>query len=271
MNFSVLISVYYKEDPTFLEDALNSIEQQTLTPNEIVLVKDGPLTPALEHVITSHVEQAVVAYKIVSLTKNVGLGKALNIGITACTFKWVARMDSDDISHTDRFEKQIHYLTNNPSIDILGTWICEFDTDIRHCESLRKTPATHQEILKYAKYSNPINHMSVIFKKSAVVKAGSYKPMQGFEDYYLWIRLLQQGSRFANLDEILVNVRRGEEMLQRRRGWVYIQNEWRFAHTAKKLQFLNYFEFYRNIILRISPRILPSFILKKLYNAVRKH
>ena len=271
IDFSVLLPVYYKEDPLFLDNALNSIERQTLCASEIVLVKDGPLTTELDEVIRKHQLASQIPYSIVVLDKNVGLGIALNKGLEQCQYEWIARMDSDDIAMPERFKKQISFLENNPEAAVLGLSILEFDTNTKMSIGERRLPSRYDQIVQYAKLRNPINHMTVMFRKSAIKSVGSYLPMNGFEDYYLWVRLLQRGFRFANLDEVLVKARAGDEMILRRHGWSYVKNEWRFAQCVKGLGFLSFLEYIRYLATRIPLRLLPPFILKRMYNILRKN
>lgn len=270
MKFSVLISVYHKENPLFLADALDSIEKQTLPADEIVLVKDGPLTPELDKVIAEHAKSSKTPYNIVALEKNVGLGIALDKGLRACSYAWVARMDGDDIATPDRFEKQISYLKEHPVVDVLGSWISEFHNDPNEAITFRKPPGNHAAILAYAKYTSPVNHMSVIYRKEAVLTAESYLPDNSLEDYHLWIRMLMKGNRFANIEEFLIHARTGEGMITRRHGYRYFKNEVALAHDAYKMGFLTRYEQLRNFFLRALPRLMPHYILKKLYNQARK-
>jgi len=270
IKFSVLISVYYKESPVFLEEALSSIEKQTVLANEIVLIKDGPLTAELDEVITQHFTSSKIPYNIISLEKNVGLGVALDKGLNACKYEWIARMDGDDIAMSDRFERQISYLSEHPEVDVLGSWISEFSDDPLRPINYRKPPLKHDAIVAYAKYTSPVNHMSVIYRKKAVLKAGSYQPENSLEDYHLWIRMLVQGSHFANIDACLIKARTGEGMITRRHGLKYFKNELALAQIAYNLGFLTRFEQIRNGFLRALPRLLPIFMLKSLYNLARK-
>jgi glycosyltransferase involved in cell wall biosynthesis len=270
MNFSALISVYAKEDPSYLELSLSSLENQTLMPSEIVIVKDGSLTPELDLVISDCRKESDIPYKIVNIVHNIGLGRALNHGIKYCSYEWIARMDSDDIAVSDRFEKQIEYLEKYKNVSVLGGSICEFDRDFWECTKERKTPQRHKDILRYSKYRNPINHMTVMFKKEDALSVGGYLPLEGFEDYYLWIRMLQYRFVFANLDDVLVKVRAGDSMLKRRRGWRYMRNEWLFEKSARREGFLTRYEMYRNIFIRTVARLMPSFILKRVYRSLRR-
>lgn len=270
MKFSVLISIYSKEDPLFLEEALVSIEEQTLPANEIVLVKDGPLTSELDSVIVKHSMHSKIPYKVLALERNVGLGEALNEGMKYCSYGWIARMDGDDIAIADRFETQVSYLGRHKEIDVLGSWISEFENNPNNPTGERKPPNDHHSIIQYAKYRNPMNHMTVMFRKSAIEEVYGYLAMNGFEDYWLWVRMLQQGYIFANIDESLVYARTGDGMLQRRRGWAYIKDEIYFEKKGWELGFFSFYEMLRNIMIRVFVRLLPSSLLKKVYNALRK-
>jgi glycosyltransferase involved in cell wall biosynthesis len=270
MNFSVLISVYAKESPLFLDAALQSIGQQTRKADEIVLVKDGPLTEELEKVIASHLGTSKIPYVIVPLEKNSGLGIALNEGLKRCRFPWVARMDGDDIAMPDRFAVQTDYLAHNPDTDVLGSWISEFSDDPHQSSGERRPPCGHHEIFEYAKCRNPLNHMTVMFRKKSVEDIGGYMTMNGFEDYYLWIRMLKKGYTFANIDRVLVKARTGEGMIRRRKGWSYVKNEWYFAKAVWKLGFFSNYEFLRNVVLRSIPRLFPTFFVQGLYSFLRR-
>lgn len=264
MTFSVLISIYYKENPIFFDRAMQSIwDDQTIKPNEIVLVQDGPLTKKLDEKIGQWKEKLDIL-KIVPLEKNKDLGGALRIGIEACSNEIIARMDTDDISFPHRFEKQIDFLRENPEISIVGSNIDEFEDNETKIVSKRVLPSSNNEIIKFSKYRNPFNHMSVVFRKSAILDVGNYKPFLLFEDYYLWIRLINSGYKTANLNESLVKVRI-KGMHQKRKGWSYIKNEIRLQKKFNHIGFTSKFEMFRNIIVRNIPRVLPLSILKFIY------
>ncbi|MDO6743447.1 glycosyltransferase [Tenacibaculum soleae] len=268
-RFSVLLSVYIKEKTEFLEAALNSIyTEQTLKPNEIVLVKDGPLTKDLDNLIDKFKLRYKGILKIIVLKKNMGLGYALNTGLKACSNELVARMDTDDIATPDRFEKQIKFLLNNPIIDVLGANIEEFESLPGDLKQYRSLPENHVKILKFAKFRSPINHPVVVFKKSKVLKIGGYKTDVLFwEDYLLWVEMLSQGFIFHNLKDNLLHFRlqMGNEMIKKRRGFKYGLNEMKFANHAKKIGFFNNIEYLKYILLKPLGRILPTLILSKIY------
>lgn len=223
--YSVLMSVYYKESPIFLQQALESMFGQTIAPTQVVLVEDGQLTPELYGIL----EMFSVKYKekfcrVVNET-NLGLGASLNRGLAACDCELIARMDTDDISDLARCEKQLAFFSENPDTDIVGTNIAEFIDSVDKIVSIRNVPSTHKDISSFMKKRCPFNHVSVMFKKTSVQKAGGYLDWHFNEDYYLWIRMYLAGARFANLNETLVYARVGEEMYARRGGKQYYKSE----------------------------------------------
>ena len=269
MSFSVLISVYDKEKPEYLKVALASIwNQQTLRPSEIVLVKDGILTPELDEVIDQF--QSIAPLKFCALDQNVGLGRALAKGLRLCSNELVARMDSDDISCNDRFEKQILLMTEHPEIDISGTNIAEFHNQGDKVCSHRRLPSQFSDIRRFAKRRNPLNHMSVLFKKSTVIDAGNYQPFFGYEDYYLWVRMLRNGSIIRNIPEDLVMARVGNNMFARRHGIRFFRQELRLQKELLQMNFINQWEYFRNIFLRAFPRLFPVWGLKLVYKFLHK-
>jgi glycosyltransferase involved in cell wall biosynthesis len=268
--FSVLISVYFKENSLFLKQALESIwYAQTLKPAEIVIVKDGPLTIELDKVINDFSKSAPV--NIVALDRNMGLGAALNIGLKYCQYDIVARMDSDDISKPTRFEKQIKYLSRNPDIDLVSTSIDEFTGTTDHIISTRRLPEFHSEIEKFARKRCPVNHPVVIFKKSAVLRAGEYQPFPLFEDYYLWARMLMTGSKFHNLQESLLLFRTNIATYKRRGGFRHAKDDIRLQMAFKKLGFISLSRMLLNILIRATVRIFPNKLRILFYkNILRK-
>lgn len=269
MKFSVLLSVYHKEHPDFLKLALESIwDKQTLKPLEIVIVKDGPLTPELDSEIDSFSAKAPV--KIVALEKNMGLGYALNEGLKHCSNEWVARMDSDDISFPERFEKQVNFLNLNPDIMLLSSNIMEFHTTTVNPSGERRVPATDLAIRAFAKKRNPMNHMAIIYNKQAVLDAGNYLPFTGYEDYFLWVRMLINGCKASNLQECLVYARTGNNMIARRQGLIFFKEELKLQRKFNEIGFTNRGVMVQNLFLRAMPRLMPVVILRGIYKLLRK-
>ena len=167
MKFSVLIAVYAKETPTHLEQSLESIFHQDLPPDEVVLVEDGPLTADLDEVVARFKAQHE-ALQIVKLPQNQGLGLALKVGLTHCQYDIVARMDSDDLSKPHRFSKEMAWLEAHPETDVVGSWTDEFADTSGKVISTRRVPETHEALLRFSRYRNPMNHPTVMFRKAAV-------------------------------------------------------------------------------------------------------
>ena len=265
IRFSVLLSVYIKENALYLKQSLDSIFNQTLLPNEIVLVKDGPLTKELDGVIEDCCKNNFVPIRVVALKKNGGLGNALKEGLSHCSYELVARMDTDDIAKPSRFERQIKVLCENPDIDVVGTWIDEFLDDTSNVLSVRKLPENNDRICKFAKKRNPINHPTVMFRKSAVIASGGYKHFPLFEDYYLWVRMLLNGKCFYNIQESLLYFRISPDVYKRRGGWKYAIDEYRLRKMMYNSHFISFIEFISEVPFRFLIRILPSWIRKFFY------
>lgn len=230
MTFSVLMSVYKNDNPEFLEQALNSIyENQTLKPNEVVIVIDGPVGDDILHILEDFAYGKDSIVKILPQSINKGLGTALNIGVQECTCDYIFRMDSDDVSLPERFEKQAKFIEQHPEVDVLGAGISEFNNSLNEQMRMRICPSSHEEILEMGKRRNPVNHVTVCAKKQSILDAGNYQPLLYSEDYYLWIRMMNLGYKFHNLEEPLVYVRIGNGFENRRgkreniKSWKTIQ------------------------------------------------
>jgi len=269
MKFSVLMSVYQKEQPAFLQASLDSIFSQTRLPDEIVIVKDGPLTDALEKVLAENTKMAPVHVRLLVLPENRGLGAALQAGLEVCVYPWIARADTDDINRPDRFAQQVVYLEAHPDVDAVGSWIAEFDQDPATVQAVRQVPLTAQDICRYARFRNPMNHMTVFFRKEAVLAVGGYQPFLYMEDYYLWYRMLRQGNKFANLPETLVFARVGNDMISRRRGGRYFAMERKFYGVLRRDGFISFLDYIYILSVRWSARAMPRFVTSFIYKLLR--
>lgn len=258
------MSIYKNEKPEYLKQALDSILNQTLLPDEILIVKDGLLTSELDKTLDEYAAKNKII-KFLKFEKNRGLGLALRDGVLACKNEVIARMDTDDIAKSDRFEKQMHYLKYNPRIALLGSWVTEFSNNENDPDTVTELPCNYEEIKKFAKRRNPFRHMTVVLKKSAVINSGNYRNFLWFEDYDLWVRILQKGYIVANIPEYLVNVRADRTMFNRRGGIKYIQQEVMFEKFLLDINYINTIEFLQNILLRIIIRILPNKIRVIIY------
>ncbi|MDH2924233.1 glycosyl transferase family 2 [Nicoletella semolina] len=266
MKFSVLMSLYIKESPQYLTECFESLARQTHLADEIVLVFDGAITPELENVVQNF--SKILPLKEVRLPQNRGLGKALNAGLLHCSYDWVFRMDTDDICVSDRFEKQLNFIRENPDVTILGGQIAEFGNHLSEVISYRRVPTSQAEIIKFAQKRCPFNHMTVAYQKQAVIELGGYEDLQ--EDYYLWIKLMSAGKKMANLADILVYARVGNGMVGRRRGMAQAKAEWRLFRLKHRLGVQNQVNGFTVFTMRSIPRLLPTSILRHLYKWTRR-
>ena len=271
LKFSVLISIYYKEIPEYLNLSLESItDKQILKPNEIVLVKDGPLTKELDEVIEKYVNKYPNLFKIITLEKNYGLGKALNIGLENCSYELVARMDGDDISKPKRFKEQIGIFKNNPDLDICGSWIDEFQMKDKELEvqSIRKVPETNNEIYQKLKFICAFNHPTVMYKKSKIIEAGSYLQTFALEDYYLWVRLAVNKCKMYNIQKSLIYFRITDGTAKRRGGIKLLKSDLKFQKHLLEEKFINKKEYLKNVFIYGIYRIIPWKVRKILQKKI---
>lgn len=264
--YSVLMSVYYKEKPEYLREALHSMLSQTVPPSEILLVQDGPLTPELERVLDEEEALNPGVFARVPLERNMGLGNALRIGVEKCRYELIARMDTDDIACPARCEKQLRAFAQDPGLDICGTMIDEFEQSPDKVVSRRVLPCTHEEILAFSKKRNPFNHMTVMFKKSAVLAAGNYQEVNLIEDYYLWVRMLLRGAKSCNLPESLVYARVGAGMMERRGGLSYWKKIAAGRNKIRRTGYIGWGTYLQILAVQFVFCIVPVSLREKLYH-----
>ena len=265
LKFSVLMPVYWKETPEYFQTALESILNQTLMPDEIVIVEDGKLTDELNSIIETYTSRHPKLFKIVALDKNVGQGLARNAGLKHCSNNLVALMDSDDIADKTRFEKQINYLKDHPEVDVIGSNITEFEGVPENIISKKVVPLTQDEIFRFGKWRSPINNMTVVYKKDKVMSVGGYNTFNFGEDYLLFAKMLVAGMQFCNLEECLVNARSGTRMLAKRVGAKRILQEIQLFWKFYRMGYINLFELSRNVSLKFLLRIIPSALRTWIY------
>lgn len=264
------MSCYKGDKSNELKEAVLSISlYQTCPPDEIILVIDGPVGVDLSTTIAEL--QSLISYlKVYPLNENVGLGRALNFGLNKCKNEVIARMDSDDISIADRFEKQIEYMERN-SLDIMSCYIEEFS---QKNNRIRRVPLEQVLIYKSLPHKSPFNHVGVMFKKSKIIAVGGYQDMYFKEDVSLWIRLLfgTETIKAGNIAAVLVRARFDEATIARRRGWKYLKSEYNLLRMY--LSRLKHFEISPVIMFlfrTVPSRLAPTFIVKLLYKLDRYH
>lgn len=270
-SYSVLMSVYEKEKAMYLRQAMDSIWCQTIPTDDFVLVCDGPLNSELDTVINKMQARHPKELVVVRLKKNGGLGNALNIGIKECKHKLVARMDSDDISRPDRCERQLKVFHNHQNVSVVSGIVEEFATSIDRIEARRVLPEKHNEILLFAKKRNPFNHPCVMYKKAAVEAAGGYQDFYLLEDYYLWIRMLQNGNIGYNLQEPLLWMRAGSDMYKRRAGWKYAQSQKALFRYMRDSGFIDTPQYIKSVVVRTASSLTPNWFREFMFKrAMRK-
>ena len=268
-NYSVLMSVYYKENAVYFDESLSSIFNQTFLTDDFVLVCDGPLNEELDSVIEKYLLKYGSILHVVRLEKNSGLGNALNIGLEHCKNELIARMDSDDVCLPDRFEKQLKIFNTIEDISISSGIILEFFESIHQPFGQRVVPEKSEQIYEYSKKRNPFNHPAVMFKKSAVMDAGSYsEEFHLFEDYYLWIRMFLKGYKGYNFQEPLVYMRTPYDMYMRRGGIQYAREMLRFHRWIKSTGWSSNKDYVTGAMPHAVVCILPNIIRKNIYKLI---
>lgn len=262
-DFSLLMSVYGGDNPHQLNVALQSVSLSTTRPADVCIVIDGEIPASIKNVIASY--ENVLPLNIIQLERNMGLGQALSLALPHCRYEWVARFDSDDICVSNRFEKQIQFIKDNPDVDIFGSWISEFEYTPEKPHAIRKVPTEHADIIIYAKSRNPFNHMTIMYKKSVVLAAGGYQNNYLYEDYALWVRIISMGRKTANIPIPLVFARTGNGMEIRRGGFKYAYSELKAQLGFYELGFLNKHQLLRNLLIRLPIRLIPGGLRKTFY------
>lgn len=267
-KYSVLMSVYHKEKPEYLKQAIESIQKQTLSTNDFVLVCDGPLNEGLDGVIAEKQQEMGETLNVVRLGENCGLGNALNEGIKHCKNELVARMDSDDIACADRCEKQLAVFNTHPEVSICSGIVEEFTTDPNVVDAKRVPPETNAEIVEFAKKRNPFNHPCVMYKKSTVEAVESYQDFYLLEDYYLWLRMLMAGYQGYNIQEPLLHMRAGSDMYLRRAGWKYAKTQAKLFKFMKEQGFIGEGQYIKSCVIRSGSALAPNGLRKFMFEKV---
>ena len=257
-KFSVLMSLYIKEKPEYFCECMDSILNQTVKPDEIVIVKDGPLTDRLEAALLEYISRSPELYTVVPLEKNVGLGGALREGMLHTKNELVARMDTDDIARSDRFERQLREFRMDEELDICGGQVDEFEGNAENIVAVRRVPISNSDIKKYQKRRDAFNHMTVMFKKSAVLRAGNYQPCPLMEDTILWVNMILSGAKCKNIDESLVYARVDGGMFGRRGGFEYFKKYREGRRRVRETGYIGFFDYYSTLAVQLAVALMPN-------------
>jgi len=258
------MSVYVKENPAFLEEAVESILHQTLKPSAVVIVEDGPLTPELYQVLEKLEAQSSIPIKRCPLEQNRGLGLALQYGVLQCQYDVIARMDTDDIAVEDRFEQQFD-LMEKENLDLLGGHIAEFIDQPDEIVSYRRVPIKHEDIIAYQRMRSAFNHMTVMFKREMVLKAGNYEDGLYMEDDLLWLNMISAGARTGNVDQILCKVRVGAGMFERRGGLRYLKLYRQARQRMHARGQISYGEYLKSVLIQVVVALCPGFVRQFIF------
>ena len=265
MRLSVAISVYLQSSASQFREAMDSILQQTVPADEIILVADGPISDALKKDLLAY-QQKIKELHTIFLEENQSLGMAMRIAVEKAKGKYIARMDSDDICEPNRFELQLKYLESHPEVSVVGGIISEFMDGTQETVGQRIPPMEDAEIKKYMRSRNGMNHVTVMFNREKLIEAGNYEPFYSLEDYYLWCRMMMHDCVFANIPEVLVKVRVSKEMYNRRGGCRYYKMECALFKFMKDNQLIGTGRFVYNLAIRgIVQFLLPTNIRRLIY------
>lgn len=265
-KFSVSMSTYANDNPDWLKEAVESILNSTVKPDEVVLVVDGPIPQVIDDIVTEYESNPI--FKVIRLVENQGHGNARRTGLENCSNDLVALMDSDDISLPERFKKQLAVFNENPELSIVGGNITEFINEPENVVGKRTVPENDCEIKEYIKTRCPMNQVTVMFKKKDIDEVGGYIDWFCEEDYYLWLRMYLKDMKFANLPDILVNVRVGEDMYQRRGGIKYFISEAKLQKYMLNNKVIGFKTYFMNVVKRLIVQVLlpnkiRGFVFKK--------
>lgn len=260
--FSVLLPVCNQERPEWLDACLHSLLCQTVPASEILLVEDGMLSEPLQAVVQRHKEAAGEMLRTYQVSGNQGLGEVLRQGVLACRFSLIARMDADDICMPFRFERQLQFLSKHPVISVVGSNAVELRKKRPVCHYM---PECDTDIRAFARWRNPFCHMTVLFRKEAVLRAGNYRAVPCFEDYDLWIRLLESGAKGYNIQENLVCARMQDPKCERRGGYSYFKAENAFLRHLRQSGYLQKSEYAASLLVRGAVRFMPRYLREWFY------
>lgn len=265
-KYSVLMSIYKKDNVEWLKYAIDCMLNQTVKPAEFVIVEDGPLTKELNKAIDAYLKVNSI-FNVVKIEKNGGLGPALKLGVEKCNNEWIARMDADDYSPEDRIEKQFNVLKKYPDIGIIGSNAVEFYENIENSVSNVNLPEMPESLYKFAKRRCPFRHSGILYRKSEILRAGNYQECYLFEDYDLYARMFMQGTKGYNVQEDLLYVRVSPDFYKRRGGIKYLKSILKTKKRFYKMGFYSFKDYFissfAHIVVCLMPNKLRDFIYRK--------
>lgn len=263
-EFSLLLPVYAGDTAEHVRLAFDSsVGGQTLPPAEVIIVQDGPVGDPLTAELDRLVAESPVPVEVVRLTRNVGLTGALNAGLAACRYPVIARMDADDVSVADRFERQWELIA--AGADLVGTGMVEFERDPDVLGARRVPPVGSDRIRDHARTHNPFNHPTMMYRRAAIEAIGGYEPFGKMEDYWLGIRMIASGARTENIADPLLKYRVGSGAFERRGGLEEARTEWRLQRAMLRIGFITRGQYVRNVVVKGAYRLMPAGVKRVLF------
>lgn len=264
-KFTLLIATYINDNVQNFELALKSIVYNTVVPDEILITVDGPVTDEMNQLLTSFTKRLPNVIRVIRQESNKGRGYTAALGVRNARHELIAKMDADDISNLQRFEKQLPLIQKNNNLDVVGGQISEFDDELE-VTTRRIVPITHEKIIEFSRMRSPINQPTVIFRKSSVLQTGNYSNLNVMEDYDLWMRMIENKMVFHNIDEDLVYMRAPKDMYQRRGGVQYFKTYKIFRKNLLKRHLISYKDYYKSVIAMSMTSLMPTIFRKKVYS-----
>lgn len=267
-TIAVIMSLYKNDVVEYVRLSVESILNQTYRDLDLYLQYDGPIKPEVDAYLSGIKDERV---HIQRRAENKGLAQSLNdlLGIVMpMGYEYIARMDADDISMPDRFEKQMAYFAEHPEMECLGTWAIEITS--KGEEYFKKQmPETHEGCLEQFRKRDPMIHPTVMFRRSYIEKAGVYALDTFFgEDTMMWAQGFAAGCKMGNVPEYLFRFRLDDNFFDRRRGWKYAKGIWDLRYRVNKmLGFGIVADFWA--FAYAAAKMMPKFILNIIYKTAR--
>lgn len=268
-NYSVLMTIYKKDNPIFVRQSIDSVLAQTILTDDFLLICDGPLTNELDELVDKYAREGKDFFRVIRLEKNIGLGAALRFGLPLCKNRLVARMDDDDIAYPDRCEKELEFYASHPEISILGSYVTEFENNIENIIREKRVPADMKSIMNFSKRRNPFNHSTVMMDKDRIISVGNYSEMRTNQDVELWVRALNNGLIGANLSESLVYFRFDNDTYQRRKDIKNVRLMVQVWRDFYKKNYCTIFDYMSVAVTQYVVALAPKNLIKWAYDHLR--
>ena len=265
LEYSVLTTLYKNDSPAYFKQSIESMLSHSVSPNDYVIVADGPLTPELDTILKSYSEKYDF-FHIVRLQENGGLGVALQHGVKECKNELIARLDSDDISVSNRCELQLREFEKEPELAIVGSDMYEFDKDPSKIKDIKRMPTTTEQIYRYGKRRNPFNHSSVMYKKSIIQSVGGYSTRRRSQDVELWAKVIYAGYKCKNIDKPLVYFRTdGVNRVKRKKKWSNVKSDLSVYKANYRMGYSSILDYMYICIYQIAFYLMPEKMASYLY------